>query len=186
MKLVAENLYEFYTPKNPKYVSTGTDQVQDENPNPNFNVKPFNDDEPKALGNSSIKKWFDKAGVSSRDYTINDDLTINVIGHLDLEGTQITSLPDNLSVGGSLYLRGTQITSLPDNLSVERSLDLRGTPITSLPDNLSVGGDLDLEGTPITSLPDNLSVGGWLDLRDTLITSLPSDLEVGGNIIKDF
>ena len=32
-------------------------------------------------------------------------------GSLYLRGTQITSLPDNLTVGGSLYLSGTQITS---------------------------------------------------------------------------
>ena len=113
-----------------------------------------------------IKKWFDVAGISSKKYTINDDLTIDVIGHLDLSGTPITSLPDNLSVGGSLYLRDTPITSLPDNLSVRGSLYLRGTPITSLPDNLSVGGSLWLEGTPLTSLP--------------------KDLKVKGNIIKDF
>ena len=31
-------------------------------------------------------------------------------GSLYLSGTQITELPDNLTVGGSLYLRGTQIT----------------------------------------------------------------------------
>lgn len=31
-------------------------------------------------------------------------------GSLDLRGTQITSLPDNLTVGGWLDLRGTQIT----------------------------------------------------------------------------
>ena len=31
-------------------------------------------------------------------------------GWLDLRGTGITSLPDNLTVGGSLYLRGTGIT----------------------------------------------------------------------------
>ncbi|MFP9521275.1 hypothetical protein AB6D43_14030, partial [Pectobacterium brasiliense] len=47
--------------------------------------------------------------------------------------------------GGSLDLRGTGITSLPDNLSVGGSLDLRGTGITSLPDNLSVGGSLYLD-----------------------------------------
>ena len=109
---------------------------------------------------ASIKKWFDAAGVSPRNYKINDDLSIDVIGNLYLTGTPITSLPDNLSVKGSLDLRGTQITSLPDNLSVERSLDLRGTPITSLPDNLSVGGWLDLRGTPITSLPKDLKVKG--------------------------
>ena len=101
---------------------------------------------------ASIKKWFDAAGISAKDYTINDDLTIDVIGGLDLRGTQITSLPNNLSVEGSLWLRGTPITSLPDNLSVRGSLDLKGTPITSLPDNLSVGGWLNLSETPITSL----------------------------------
>ena len=52
-------------------------------------------------------------------------------GWLDLSGTQITSLPDNLTVGGWLDLSGTQITSLPDNLTVGGSLYLSGTQITS-------------------------------------------------------
>ena len=51
--------------------------------------------------------------------------------------------------GGYLDLRGTQIQSLPDNLTVGGSLDLEGTQIQSLPDNLTVGGYLDLEGTQI-------------------------------------
>ena len=91
-------------------------------------------------------------------------------GSLDLRGTGITSLPDNLTVGGSLYLRGTQITALPDNLTVGGSLYLEGCAgITSLPDNLTVGGLLDLSGTQITALPDNLTVGGGLYLRGTKI-----------------
>ena len=73
--------------------------------------------------------------------------------------------------GGSLDLRGTEITSLPDNLTVSGSLDLRGTEITSLPDNLTVGGSLYLRGTGITSLPDNLTVGGSLYLSGTGITA---------------
>jgi hypothetical protein len=101
-------------------------------------------------------------------------------GALDLRGTAITALPDNLTVGGSLYLRGTAITALPDNLTVGGSLYLRGTAITALPDNLTVGGALDLEGTAITALPDNLTVGGYLDLRGTAITALPDNLTVGG------
>jgi hypothetical protein len=101
-------------------------------------------------------------------------------GSLDLSGTGITSLPDNLTVGGSLNLRDTSITSLPDNLTVGGSLNLRDTSITSLPDNLTVGGSLDLGGTGITSLPDNLTVGGSIYLRDTSITSLPDNLTVGG------
>ena len=74
---------------------------------------------------------------------------------LDLSGTQITSLPDNLTVGGSLYLSGTQITSLPDNLTVGDSLDLSGTQITNpkkerakvkpLPDGFTVSWRLSVE-----------------------------------------
>ena len=105
-----------------------------------------------------------------------------VSGNLNLNGTPITSLPDNLSVGGDLDLTGTNITSLPDNLSVGRSLYLYDTKITQLPDNLSVGGDLDLRHTPITSLPENLRVGGYLDLTGTNITSLPDNLTVGGDL----
>ena len=73
-------------------------------------------------------------------------------------------------MGGYLDLRGTGITALPDNLTVGGYLDLRGTGITALPDNLTVGGSLDLRGTGITALPDNLTVGGYLDLRGTGIT----------------
>ncbi len=58
---------------------------------------------------------------------------INVTGSLYLSGTQITALPDNLTVGGSLYLSGTQITALPDNLTVGGSLDLRGLTSLSVP-----------------------------------------------------
>jgi len=76
---------------------------------------------------------------------------------------------------GSLYLEGTQITSLPDGLTVGGSLDLRGTQITSLPDGLTVGGSLCLEGTQITSLPDGLTVGRSLYLEGTQITGAQYD-----------
>lgn len=53
-----------------------------------------------------IKKFREETG-----YTLEyNDGKFNYGGDLDLEGTQITSLPDNLTVGGSLYLRDTQIT----------------------------------------------------------------------------
>ena len=70
---------------------------------------------------------------------------------------------------GSLYLRGTQITALPENLTVGGSLNLGDTPITALPENLTVGGNLDLSGTQITALPENLTVGGNLYLSGTQI-----------------
>ena len=53
--------------------------------------------------------------------------------------------------GCNLDLSGTKITALPDNLTVGGSLDLSDTPITALPDNLTVGGGLCLSGTKITA-----------------------------------
>jgi len=106
-------------------------------------------------------------------------------GWLDLSGTQITSLPDNLTVGGSLYLSGTQITSLPDNLTVGGSLDLRGTQITSLPDNLTVGGSLYLSGTQITNpnaykrLKNGVYVPGRFLYADGILTHVKRVKKVG-------
>ena len=74
-------------------------------------------------------------------------------------------------VGGGLDLSGTGITALPENLTVGGWLDLRYTGITALPENLTVGGGLDLSYTGITALPDNLMVGGGLDLSGTGITN---------------
>lgn len=107
-----------------------------------------------------------------------DNLTVN--GNLDLSGRDITVLPNNLTVGGYLELWDTCIKYLPDNLTVGGSLFLNNTDIKSLPNNLTVGGCLELCNTPIKSLPDSLTVGDSLDLRGTGITSLPDNLTVGG------
>lgn len=108
------------------------------------------------------------------------EIMANNNGDLDLSGTSITVLPDNLTVNGFLDLSNTPITKLPDNLTVDGWLNLSDTPITELPENLTVGGSLFLSNTPITALPDNLTIGGWLDLSNTPITALPNNLTVGG------
>ena len=63
-------------------------------------------------------------GYTDRDFYFGDEATelllqgkevTKVIGYLNLKGTPITSLPDNLRVDGNLYLSGTRITSLQDN-----------------------------------------------------------------------
>lgn len=71
-----------------------------------------------------------------------DDALREVGGDLDLEGTNITSLPSNLTVQGNLYLSRTKIKSLPSGLDVDGSLYLSGTKITSLPPDLDVGGEI--------------------------------------------
>ena len=139
MKLVKESLYETFT--------QASDPIED-----------------LGIGiRAQIKKWF-KTWAPSVDYEIDDEFNITIEDNLDLRGTQITKLPDNLSVGGWLDIRRTSITKLPDNLKVGESLYLGGTQITELPDNLKVGGYLDLRGTKITELPDNITVGGQIYL----------------------
>jgi hypothetical protein len=51
---------------------------------------------------------------------------------------------------GSLDLRGSPVEELPDNLKVGGDLDLQNTPIEELPDNLKVGGSLNLNNTPLS------------------------------------
>ena len=92
----------------------------------------------------------------------------------------ITKMSEN---NGNLNLRGTPIKELPNNLTVVGYLDLRGTEIKELPNNLTVGGNFYLYGTKIKELPDNLTVGGNLNLYGTQIKELPDNLTVGGGII---
>ena len=71
-------------------------------------------------------------------------------GNLDLCGSPVEKLPDNLQVGDSLFLNNTPIKELPDNLQVGGFLSLIKTPIKELPDNLKVGDSLDLRNTPLS------------------------------------
>ena len=54
----------------------------------------------------------------------------------------------NLSIEGDVHLEHSNVSSIPDGLSVEGNLSLawcRG--ITTLPDGLSVGGNLETQST---------------------------------------
>jgi len=63
-----------------------------------------------------------------------------------------------LYVDDYLDLRLTDISELPNNLSVSGSLDLDATDIKTLPDYLSVGHIMWLYACDITTLPENLYV----------------------------
>jgi uncharacterized protein (TIGR02996 family) len=103
-------------------------------------------------------------------------------GDLDLGGTYVRKLPENLTVGGNLNLSWLPITTLPDNLTVNGNLDLGGTYVRNLPENLTVGQSLSLWGTEIIVLPENLTVGGNLNLSWLPITTLPDNLTVNGDL----
>lgn len=110
-------------------------------------------------------------------------------GSLNLEGSDIVSLPDGLQVGGSLILRRcTELKSLPAGLVVGGSLYLEGcTELKSLPDGLQVGGSLFLNDCRrLRSLPNGLRVKYSIFLNGSSVQDLPPDLEVGGQIFGQF
>jgi hypothetical protein len=111
-----------------------------------------------------------------------DDLHIK--GDLDLENSNITSLPEGLKVGGYLDLyRCKQLTSLPEGLEVGGMLNLEGLQMTSLPKGMKVGGILVLNFSEITSLPNDLDVKGSIFLDHChKLKSLPQGFEVRGNL----
>jgi len=79
-----------------------------------------------------------------------------------------TPLNENdLIFKGSLYLHKTNITSLPDNLTVNGDLNICISDISYLPNNLIVNGWLDLSFTIISELPDNLIVNSDLCCKYT-------------------
>jgi len=67
---------------------------------------------------------------------------------------------DLIAYNGNLNLRGTSIRRLPDNLTVEGKLHLHYSKIEELPTNLTVGCDLNISHTGITEIPRGLTVGG--------------------------
>lgn len=68
---------------------------------------------------------------------------LKINGGLNLTGNKVISLPhDLISVRFYLDLTGTQIKSLPDNLQVGTWIDLTDTPIKELPKGLKFGAVL--------------------------------------------
>ncbi len=107
-------------------------------------------------------------------------------GAIRLQNSDITILPDNLTVEDSVNITGCKnIHSLPEGLTA-RLLLIEGTDITTLPKNLTVGDVnlcLGLEND-ITTICDNITIGTGLMLGDK-ITSIGKNLTVGGILIID-
>lgn len=57
-------------------------------------------------------------------------------GSLDISNSDVTELPDNLTVSGWLYINNTKISKLPENLRVSGGIDISETEITELPKSL--------------------------------------------------
>lgn len=115
---------------------------------------------------------------------------------LDLTGSDIERLPENLVLKGSLRLFGAALTELPSGLIVGDELDIKGTDISSLPGDLSARS-INMEGTDVTSLgplrsmkdvlaqnsklaelPEDLVVEGRIDISESAVTSIPESIWV--------
>ena len=104
-----------------------------------------------------------------RNYTINEDSTIDVDGDVDLRNKGLTKLPLKFGkVSGDFYCQYNQLTSLS------------GAP-------LSVGRDFSCLNNQLKSLSGApLSVGGYFNCISNQLKSLSgSPLSVGGNFYCD-
>ena len=89
-----------------------------------------------------------------------EDLIVK--GDLNLEDSEITSLPEGLTIEGDFFFYHTPV-ELPKGLKVDHNLDLKQSKIESLPEDLRVGNDLNLRNCKnLKSLPKGLKVGGDL------------------------
>jgi len=129
---------------------------------------------------TEIELWFAQ-WVPKVKYVVDENLNIIAKNHFNLAGSQVTRLPDNLTVDGWVDLMDSQISYLPDNLTIDSFLDLRNTPIVQLPKNLRIGSSLYLIGTSLTQIPDGTKVDGFIYINPDQLQYIPADLE---NIIK--
>jgi len=109
------------------------------------------------------------------------DLTIE--NYLDLQDTEITSLPLGFTVKNNLELGFSKITSLPKGLYVGGKLRLiRCKNLKFLPKGLYVGDSLDLMDTNIDSLPEGLYVGAGLFIAGSPLAKKYTDQEIRDNV----
>jgi hypothetical protein len=131
-----------------------------------------------------IRRWFMEWAPVVK-YEIRDDLSIYIEKYLYLRGSQVTNLPENLSVGWSLTLRGSHVTQLPKGLSVGGELDLEDSYVTQLPKGLSVGGSLWLANSQVTHLSEDLSVEEFIFINKNQDIEVPENLKHKVKVINN-
>ena len=81
-----------------------------------------------------IKKWLDEMSIIN--YVINDDMSIDVKGNINLDYKNLTSIPEFIKfnkVGGYFYCDNNQLTSLEGcPKTVERDFFCSSNQLTSL------------------------------------------------------
>jgi len=162
-------------------------------------------------GKDNMIKLLLSWGLDAGNATINNDLSVDYAGDINLSEVHLTSLPFR-NIQGSLSLRGhkslttlgnlqtvtgnlsldmcTSLTSLGQLKSVGRHLSLDGcSSLNNLGELKSVGANMDLEGCiSLGNLGVLTHVGGYLYLMDTDITLTGEDIRgrvnVGESIVR--
>jgi hypothetical protein len=117
------------------------------------------------------------------------DLTSHrLFASLDLSGTPMKSLPDNLSIwrkrgNGYLKLAGSMVEHIGAGTSVAGLLDMRKSRISRLPADLKVKGELLCNGSSLREIPVNFTVDGTFNISGTDVSVLPDNLKVKGDLI---
>ena len=99
-----------------------------------------------------------------------------VRGMLNISNTNITYLPENISVG---QLNGwkSKLKTLPHGIDIKLNCFLEQSEIEWLPDNLKIAENLELVGCKnLKKLPENLSVG-TLAIEESNIRNIPNTLK---------
>ena len=130
------------------------------------------------------KDWLDEVSIGK--YTINDDLTVDVDGDVDLNNKKLEKIPVKFkSIGGYFNCGSNQLTSLEGcPKSVGGHFYCNNNKLTSLDGSPeSVGGHFYCNNNKLTNLEGSPEgVVGYFNCRDNQLTSLDGSPEsVGGS-----
>ena len=75
-----------------------------------------------------------KGSIYARYSKLKEFRRTVVYGHLDIDYSQITKLPDNLRVDGYLSVEGVQFEEIPKNLEISRGFHIDGSNLEQLSD----------------------------------------------------
>ena len=83
---------------------------------------------------------------------------IIVYATIDLDGTLIHKIPNNLHIKGSLKLNNSNVEKLPNKLFIEERLFLQNSRIEEIPNDIFVEKSIYMDSNLLKNIPDDLGV----------------------------
>ncbi len=125
-----------------------------------------------------------QAFLKRKQFNLKESANMTGLIQANGEYYDIHNLPENIIIDGNFDLTGTDITSLPCNISASGNITLsRNSHLTSLKTNMSAGGNIYIsDNTSLTSLNCDIFAGGEIYLRCQHLALLDGDISAKGNI----